>query len=321
MAIDLRSLKYFISIAETGSLSRAAEEQHIAQPALSAQLKKMEADLNVSLFQRNARGVTLTEPGVRFLSHARDILDRFRIACEEARQGAGEPIGRVSLGLPQSMGAVLTAPLIKQCSEQWPKVKLQVMEIASGDVPMSLFRRSTGLGIVYDNNNSRDLQFSELISEELVLLGPPRRFSSFPVNRPGDAEKIQLAKLEDFPLILPAVTNGLRQLIESTAAASGVKLKTIADVDAISQIINLVGEGHCYSILSYSAVVSALSKGTISVARLTQQKIIRKAYLCHLRDLPLSQAELSVKSLLKTIVDDLVQQRHWPGASEDFESE
>ncbi|NYT63350.1 LysR family transcriptional regulator [Alcaligenaceae bacterium] len=318
MTIDLRSLKYFISIAENGSLSRAAEEQHIAQPALTAQLKKMEANLNVSLFQRNARGVTLTEPGARFLFHARDILDRFRIACEEAKQSGGEPTGRVSLGLPQSMGAVITAALVKQCSERWPKVKLQIMEAASGDIPMSLMRHSMDMGIVYIKSNGRDLQFSELISEELVLLGPPRRFPSFPINRPGNAAKVRLVQLENFPLILPVVTNGLRRLIETTASASGVKLQTIADVDSIPQIINLVGAGHCYSILSYSAVVSALRDGTVSVARLTEPKIIRKAHLCHLRDLPLSQAALSVKSLLEMIVEDLVQQGHWPGASENF---
>ena len=103
MSVDLRGLRSFVAIASAGSISRAASNIHIAQPALSAQVRQIEEQLGAELLERSYRGVRLTAAGVRFLVHAKGILRQVDIALEDVREAVSVPTGRVAVGLPQSM--------------------------------------------------------------------------------------------------------------------------------------------------------------------------------------------------------------------------
>ncbi|MCC7225618.1 MAG: LysR family transcriptional regulator [Burkholderiaceae bacterium] len=103
MSLDLRALRSFIAIAAAGSITRAAENVHMAQPALSVLLRQLEEQLGAVLFERTYRGVKLTMAGERFLSHAREIIKRVDVAVEDVREAVAEPTGRVALGMPQTV--------------------------------------------------------------------------------------------------------------------------------------------------------------------------------------------------------------------------
>ena len=313
MPIDLRSLRYFAAMAQSGSISRAAQELHIAQPALSSHLKMMEAELGITLFERSARGVLLTAAGARFLAHAREILDRMKLAVEDLREVAADPIGSVRLGMPQSMGLALTVPLIKECTRRWPKIRLQVVEASTGHIPTYLANRQIDLGMVYLKEKSSGLKYSPLVSEELVLVAPPGKYPKFPANRLAKAAAVELARLEGLPLFLPSPQHSLRQLIERNAAMAHVKVKTMADVDAIPQILSLVSDGLGYSILSYHAVLTAMDAQKISVAQLVKPTMVRTAFLCRQSSLLPTQAVQSVETLILEIVSQLVKSKRWPG--------
>ena len=93
--MELRQLKYFISVANHGSFTAAAEELHVSQPALGTQVKKLEEELNVNLFDRNFHGVELTQAGSRFLSHAKDILEKIDFASHDISEFQGKVEGVV----------------------------------------------------------------------------------------------------------------------------------------------------------------------------------------------------------------------------------
>ena len=109
--MNLKQLDYFVHVAELGSFSKAALVLDIAQPALSRQVRALETDLHENLFLRNGRGVTLTDAGRRLFEHATAILQLVTHAREDLGASRGAPVGRVTVGLPPSMGRQLTLAL------------------------------------------------------------------------------------------------------------------------------------------------------------------------------------------------------------------
>ena len=117
-----------MTVASTGSISAAAEILHIAQPALSIQIKNLEDQLGFILFYRHARGVKLTAVGDRFLLHCVEILKRVDLAYADIRTATEDPSGTVAVGLPQSIAKFVAVPLVRQTINMYPKIKLQMIE-------------------------------------------------------------------------------------------------------------------------------------------------------------------------------------------------
>lgn len=130
--MDLRQLKYFVQIAESGNFSRAAEVLRIAQPSLSQQMKNLEEELGVALLMRHARGVTPSELGQQFYDHARRILEEVDRVKDQVRSKSLNPSGRVSVGLPTSACRGLGLPLISAMAEHQPNIALHVVEAMTG---------------------------------------------------------------------------------------------------------------------------------------------------------------------------------------------
>jgi len=132
--VELVDLRYFVSIAETGSFTKSALQNNIAQSALSRRVRDLEADLGVQLFYRNGRGVLLTEVGETFLARARGILADMESLRQEVVRSAGVLEGTVTLGVPPSVGLILLAPLLSQVRADYPGIRMRVLEAFSGHV-------------------------------------------------------------------------------------------------------------------------------------------------------------------------------------------
>ncbi|HNB44131.1 MAG TPA: LysR family transcriptional regulator, partial [Burkholderiaceae bacterium] len=126
--MNLKQLEYFVQVAELGSFSRAAQVLDIAQPALSRQVRALEIELHETLLLRNGRGVALTEPGRRLFEHGVAILQHVAQAREDMGASRDEPVGRLTVGLPPSLGRRLTLPLIDRFRSGLPRARLAVVE-------------------------------------------------------------------------------------------------------------------------------------------------------------------------------------------------
>ena len=115
--MNLKQLEYFVQVAELGSFSKAAVVLDIAQPALSRQVRSLETELRQQLFLRNGRGVALTDAGKRLFDHSVAVLQLISHAREDLGASRDEPVGRVTIGLPPSIGRQLTLPLIDRFKE------------------------------------------------------------------------------------------------------------------------------------------------------------------------------------------------------------
>jgi LysR family nitrogen assimilation transcriptional regulator len=126
--LDYRKLRYFCTVANEGSLHKAAEKLHLSQPALTRAIQDLEAELDVRLFTRHARGVTLTGEGRVLLDHAHGLLLQADAARDAVRAAAAIPRGTVSIGVPPSLSVPLMVPLSTRTAATWPQVQLNMHE-------------------------------------------------------------------------------------------------------------------------------------------------------------------------------------------------
>lgn len=157
--MDLKQLKAFATLAEFGSFSRAGAVLSVAQPVLSRQIKALEQELGIELFYRNGRGIVLTEAGKLLHGYAGGVLDTVTRAASEVMALRSSPRGTIAIGMPPSVGSVLTVPLVQCFRAEFPLISMRVVEgfsghllewLITGKMPMILPSRPHGLRLVVD---------------------------------------------------------------------------------------------------------------------------------------------------------------------------
>jgi LysR family nitrogen assimilation transcriptional regulator len=312
MAFDLRTLRSFLAVVSAGSISRAAERMHLAQPALSLQIKNLEIELGVELFDRMPKGVTPTAAGMLLVTHASDILKRVDVAYEALSQAVRTPAGRVAVGLPQSIAKLLTVPLVRECMARWPEIELQIIEMSTGYVPQNLLTGHVDIGVTFGAMPETGLRCELLIEEDLILVGAPGSLPALCAGALGDEAKIAVTELAALPLILPAGLHGLRALIETYASASGVALRVMAEVNAIPELIALASAGVGLTILSHASVQAELAAGTLAAARIVAPEMSRQVFICRSATLPATLAGTAIWDTMLRITRTLVDAGQWP---------
>lgn len=309
--LDLRQLRYFVAIVESGSFSKAAAVLNVAQPALSLHVRNMETDLGTQLLFRSPHGVLPTEAGEILLRNARIIIDQFAFAAEEIRGHEVEPSGEVRLGLPGTISQILSVPLIIAAKKRYPRIKLTIAEAMSGFITDWIREAKIDLAVLYIPAQNRALSSDSVLSEDLCLLGPIEPLPGIKLPADGPVAYKQVAEL---PLILPSVHHGLRELLEGVAGKAGVELNTIIDVDSYGNIKELVEEGMGYSVLPYNAISREVQDGRLKGWPIRKPELHRDVYLVHAADRPMPNTVTVIETLCREILLELVETGRWRGA-------
>ncbi len=167
--MELRQLRYFVRIVETGSMGRAALDLNIGVSALSQQIARLENELAIRLLQRTSRGVTPTSAGLAFYSQAQLALrhaDDAILAAREARLS-----GHVSVGMAPSTASVLGVPFINAMRESYPDVRLHLVESLSGNLERMINTRQLDLAIVFQQEKILRWSARPVLEERLFLIG------------------------------------------------------------------------------------------------------------------------------------------------------
>lgn len=303
--MELRQLEYFIAIAETGALSRAAVRLGIAQPVLSRQMKSLELELGTELYHRNGRGVVLSESGKLLEQHARGVLETTAGAKRAIHSLGSVPSGRVVIGMPPSVGAVLTAPIVKQFRSQFPRVSLGVIEGFSGHVLEWLTTGRIDVAVLYNAPRTSALATDPLLTDELFLLGPaadPARAGAGPVAA---------ARLAEIPLILPSRPHGLRVLVDDFLEGAGVTPNVQVEIDAMPSTLNLVESGIGYTILSYAPGHHLIEAGRIRYWPIVGPRMTRSLVVATSVQRPVTKAARALVGFVRRQVDTLVTEGRW----------
>ena len=310
--METRYLRSFLKIAETGSITRAAESLGIAQPSLSQQLLRLEDEIGVNLFSRTARGVTLTDSGRLFQEHARQLLRVVDTAVEEIRHLDDDPVGDVILAVPHSISRIAGVALFEAMLRRAPHVRFRLVEAMTAQTWGWLEDGKIDLGILNYLGPRRGLTFRRLASEELFLVGPSGKFGTT-----ADMPDVAMSNLSDLPMLLPGLPHGLRQLIDQEAARYGVTLKVFRDMDVIAHLGTLIAAGHGYSILPLSAIADDLAAGRLSLARIEKGALLRSVSLVRNSGQVVTHASVRCEDVIAEVLAKLIDDGIWQASRED----
>ncbi|MBN9425563.1 MAG: LysR family transcriptional regulator [Burkholderiales bacterium] len=307
--MDFRQLRYFANIVESGSLAKASRQLFIAQPALSQQIAKLEAEVGRSLLNRSARGVTPTESGLALYHHACFILRQLDQALSIARQESGEVRGMVSLGLPATTASAIGLPLVRAIREKYPGILLNVVEGMSGHIGQMMRLGQLDLAILFSRDAVPDLHSTELLEEQLFVL-LPEKSTLVPRRRMS----ITLAEAAELPMILPTIAHGLRRRITVEFEQHNLAPNVVAEIDSLSILMNCVYNGMGVTIKPMSALLLEGERGKRWRAlSISDAQITRRNYLYAMAHDMRSPAAAIVANELCETARGLVTNGAWQG--------
>jgi len=303
--MELRQLEYFIAIAEAGAFSRAAMRLAVPQPVLSRHIRALERELGTELYHRTGRGIVLTEAGRILEQHARGVLETTAGAKRAIGAIGSAPAGKVTIGMPPSVGAVLTATIVGQFRAQFPRVSLGVMEGFSGHVIEWLTTGRIDVAVLYNAPRTSMLAADPLVTDELFLLGPP--------GDPAGVGKgaVPGVRLAELPLILPSRPHGLRVLVDEFLGRVGVAPSVQVEIDAMASTLSLVEKGLGYTILSYSCVHPLIEAGRIRKWSIVEPTMTRTLVVATSTQRPVTKAARALVGFVRQQVDRLVAEGRW----------
>ena len=311
-SFDLKRLRYFLTVAELGSVTRAASELHVAQPALSHQMHLLEDEIGTQLFSRGPQGVRLTDAGRKLAHESRSLLDHLKNMRERVRADEQEPEGAVVLGVAQTIGPIITAPLLELTRERLPRVQLQIRELMSSDIPELLRSGSIAFALSYAIPSGRGVRSRNIFVEDLFLVGTRSAATRhFPGGVP---QQISFRELADVPLYLSARYNGFREDLERIARQKKIRLNVAAEVDSVAIRKELALSGAGFTILSPATIRREMSRHVIAVP-IVQPNVRRTVCFVHRNVSTLARAEQELARLLTETLDRLLSTGAWTGTT------
>ncbi|MCV2367821.1 LysR family transcriptional regulator [Roseateles oligotrophus] len=251
--MDLRLLRYFQTVAEEGHMTRAAARLGLQQPPLSQQIKALELQLGLQLFERHPKGVRLTEAGRLLQAETAKILrDMADMQQRMARVAQGEQ-GRVAVGFTSSAAAHRFTPAaLRECRRRYPDIALELSEANAAEITAAVLAHRLDCGLIrVPVSQADDLWFETLFREPVVLALPVDHhlLRGRPVRR-----TLSLLDLHDEPLILARRPGapGLYANLLAQCEALGVKPHIAAEVDRMMSNLNLVAAGVGISVVPAS---------------------------------------------------------------------
>ena len=289
--MELAQLKYFVTIAETLSFTKAAELAFVSQPALSYQIKRLEEELGVRLFERHGRTITLTVDGQVFLPMAQAVLSRANEAMRIMRDQAGGEAGEVSLGAVPSVAAYLVPNTLASFHQVFPRVRVILVE--DGDVQLQ-HGVSTGtldFAILSSPGSPQSLDAVSLGSEDMLAV-------TWPTHRLAGQVVVDLAEFRNDDFVLPAPQFYLTTQIVQTCRQAGFEPNVAYSTASMHTLKNLVRAGLGVSILPSCTLVGG-ARGGLAVLRLKRGPT-RELYLVKAKDRDLSSAAQVLLTHMRT---------------------
>ncbi len=294
--MDLLQLRYFLRVAQLGSFTRAAAALHIAQPAITRQIRLLEEELGVKLLLRHSRGAEATEAGLKLAAGAEAIFRNLAEVRAEVIASSESVRGNLRIGFPPSVGDLLVSNAVTVYRQRYPDVVLSLREAYSEALRDDLLGDRLDVAVITGGESNPLLTATPLFVEQLWVLEPNGRAASASANR-----SYSLADVAKRPLIQPSRTNTLRLLLESTAAKAGLELNVVVEAEALHLIKELVRKGVGCHVSPYSAVSGEIGHGDfaggpikgLTVSRHLVRRIDRPVSAALLRFTETFEAELT----------------------------
>ncbi|ETF01561.1 transcriptional regulator [Advenella kashmirensis W13003] len=272
--MNLRQLRYFTRIVETGNITRAAEQLYVAQPALGMQVRQLEQDYGVSLLVRHPRGVRTTRAGQLLYERACEIL---RLVDDTERlvkaQGRFE-MEAIMLGLTNGFMNIVGRDLILLAKKELQGVKLGVVEERSIVLIDALERHEIDLALAYEVHERPGMIRVPLLEEEMLFVYGAENSNGRLHDKP-----IAFSEMAKYELVLPGQRDGVREQLFTAAKRRAIELNVILDVSSVSMMKRMVAAGDAAAVMPYGNAIEHVELGLLNARRIADPALSRTLYL------------------------------------------
>jgi len=246
MIHEFRHIRAFLKIAETRNFTRAANDLHVSQSALTVRIQHLEESLGVRLFDRNKRGVTLTPAGKNVFGPLQRLFNDAQVIVEHTRDLSSRSTGLVTIAALPTVCAGVLPDLIRSFGRTYPGIRIQIADVIAERVREAVLKREVDLGIGTRHGRDAELRATPLFSDRLVFFLPPGHSLT-------KRAAITLREAIAFDLILPARDSSVREMVEAIARAEHIALETRHETHLMPTALALVRFGLGIAILPESA--------------------------------------------------------------------
>ncbi len=286
--MDLRHLTYFVAVAGRLNFSRAAEELHVAQPAISQQIQALERELGVPLFERIGKRVSLTEAGKALLPHARQILSAVETARHEIAEHGSLARGKASLGAPPTVSAHMLPSRLTAFEKEYPGLEVTLRESGTETLLKLVEEGQLDLAIVSTDILPVSIEAVSFFEESYIIaVSAQHRF--------GKRKTINLADLADEPFILFPEGYKLREVTLAACRHAGFEPKVALDGGSMQSALQFVAAGLGVALVPEMALKGAAG---IRALRIADQSLRRNLGLVWRKGHYLSPAARALREFL-----------------------
>jgi DNA-binding transcriptional LysR family regulator len=306
--MDIKQLKALVTVVEVGSVTRAAELLHLVQPAVTRQIRTLEHELGVPLFERTRQGMRPTKAGVSMADRARRALAELDRARAELTPTTGAITGIVTVGLLESAAELLAEPLARAVLRDHPGIELRLMTAYSGHLQQWLDDGDLDLSLLYNLTSTPSLNVTPLVREQLWAVAPA-------ADGLSPARPVPFAEVAGRPIVMPTPGHGLHTLITASARQAGTEIDAVVQTNSMNLQKQLVRAGQgCWTVLPAVGIAGDLDGGTFSAAPLCAPEVWRSIVLGMPRTGRVPAAVEVVARELVGQIHSAVHDGRWPSA-------
>lgn len=272
--MDFNSLQYFKIVAKYENMSRAAEELHITQPALSKSISLLEESLGISLFNRNGRSIQLNRYGRFFLKRAELILKEYEQAKEDLSSLVAPGKGEVSIGFMHTLGLEVIPSLMTKVKNVYPNMKFQLTQSNSGVLVKKIELGELDLCLVSSFETGKDIIWEKLWEEELFLIVPN-------VHPLADRNQVKLYEFANEPFISIKKGNSLRKSVDELYKKEGFQLNVAFEGEEVHTLAGLVESGLGVSLIPH---IKGLEQYEVKMIQVDAKDCKREIGLCYMKN-------------------------------------
>lgn len=297
MNFDVRQLRAVIAVAEHGSFTRAAMALNLSQPALTVQVRALEEELGLRLFDRNTRNVSLTRVGRELLPELRRVLRELDTLLDETRKLARMAGGTVRIAVLPSFASSLLPDVIHDFRTHYPEIGFSLRDVIASEVAKLTFAEEVDLGVTGGSFENAEL--------ELLLSSVDRMHAVFPAGHAlDDGTSPTLAAVTRHPLVLMSRATSVRAVVDAAILAEGLPAEVAAEATYMSTAVGMVRAGMGVAILPETAMeIGALP--ALRSALIDDPRLARSISVIKRRGRTLPPASASFLNYLRNAFDAL----------------
>jgi LysR family cyn operon transcriptional activator len=292
--MDFKQLRYFVAVYEEGHVGRAAERLSISQPALSQQIRHLEQNLDVSLFERSSKRLLPTLAAHTLYNHALPLLDGLQRAREALGNFKGQALRTLAIGVLQTVHSSLVPQMLERVRKAQPHLVVQIYELTGLEIERRLLNGSLDIGISYLPPRQPGLHGMMLYEDELTLVIP----ADHPLR---EFKKVSMSQAAELPMLLLGEEFQVRQIWQAQLANLGRRPQVQAELNNMAGILDSLPHTRLATVLPGRSQQAHGNKELLWKPLSEPRVPLKVGLVC--RDVQRQQASLT---LLRTLLEEVM---------------